>query len=204
MSRAMVREEARALSTEVRRGALTLGGGVLLFWVLELVDWVVLGGWLDSFGIAPRSASGLLGIFFAPFLHGGIGHLLANTLPFVLLGALTMTRKRMDFWVVSFAGMLSSGLGAWLLGAPNTIHIGASGVIFAYLGFLMSRGFFERRVGAIAMSVAVTWVFGGMLLLVLPMVATGISWQGHLFGFLGGILTSRVLGRGLRKQRGGR
>ncbi len=104
----------------------------------------------------------------------------------------------MDFAVVTVAGALTSGLGAWLIGGAHTVHVGASGVIFAYLGFLMARGWFERRFGAIALSVAVTWLFGGMVFGVLPTVGAAISWEAHLFGFLGGVGVARALGTRIR------
>jgi membrane associated rhomboid family serine protease len=199
-SRAMVVGEARALGRSVASGAKTLAAGTGLLWALELVDSLLLGGRLDAFGIRPLAVDGLLGILTAPFLHGGLGHLAVNTVPFLVLGALTMTRKRVDFWVVSIVGALTSGLGAWVFGGAGTVHIGASGVIFAYLGFLMARGFFDRRPLAIVVSLLVTWMFGGLLSLAVPLVAAGISWQAHLFGFVGGVLVARVLGKELAKK----
>lgn len=196
MARDLVRDEARAIATETRAAVKTVGGGVAVLWAVELLD-VLLGGALDGLGIQPHTLPGLLRIPLAPFLHAGIEHLALNTLPFVILGLLTMTRKRMDFWVVSGVGALTSGLGAWVFGSSASIHLGASGVIFAYLGFLMTRGLFERRLAPILLSVGVTALFGSMLLLTIPFLVAGISWQAHLFGFLGGVAVARVLGRKL-------
>ncbi len=200
--RSTVRRQVDTLVVETRErvGLVVRLAGLL--WALELVDLFLLGGRLDAFGVAPRTMDGLLGIFAAPFLHGGLGHLVANTVPLVVLGFLATSRKKMDFWVVAFASTLVGGLGTWLIAPAGSVHIGASGVIFGLLGFLMGRGMFERRAGAIAMSTLVTFLFGGMLWGVLPVVAgAGISWQMHLFGYLGGLLTSWQLAKGLRRRR---
>ena len=199
--RASLRREVNGLVTETRARASLVGRSVLALWAIELVDWLVMGGGLDAYGVRPRSLEGLMGIALAPLLHGGFGHLIANTVPFVLLGFLVTARKRMDFWVVSLASALAAGLGTWAIGAPGTVHIGASGVVFGFLGFLMGRGIYERRATTILLSLAVTFVFGGMLWGVLPTVGPGISWEGHLFGWLGGLATARALGS--RKRRRG-
>lgn len=198
MAASITKRPKRALA-EARTTVLTLGGTVGVMWAVQALNFV-LGGLLTGYGIVPRTADGLWGILCAPFLHGSWTHLAVNTVSLVILGSLTMARKRMDFWVVSLVGGLTSGLGAWLIGGVNTVHVGASGVIFAYLGFLLARGWFERRPGAIAMSAFVTWAFGGMVWGVLPTVGAMISWEAHLFGFLGGILVARMLGSALRAK----
>lgn len=201
---ALVRTQATALVHETGRRAALIGGAVGLLWLITIVDRVLLGGALAGFGIHPRSLLGLGGVLIAPFVHAGFGHLIANTLPFAVLGFLATSRKRLDFWIVSVVSTLSAGLGAWLLGGAGTVHIGASGVIFGYLGFLMGRGLFERRVGTFVLSLFVTLLFGGMLFTMLPFVAAGVSWQAHLFGWLGGLWVSRLLGRELQRQGGRR
>ncbi len=196
----MLKADSRAMVRNTRANVGLVVGVTGLLWVIEILD-TVLGGALDGFGVIPRSVSWLWGIAFAPFLHGGFGHLIANTFPLLVLGTLTMARKRMDFWVVSIASAITAGLGAWLFGASGTVHIGASGVIFGYFGFLLGRGIYERRPGAIVLSLLVGWFFGSMLWGVLPIVAgVGISWQSHLFGFLGGALTARLMGKEIRKR----
>jgi membrane associated rhomboid family serine protease len=199
--RSVVRRQVDTLVVETKQRVGLVARVTGLLWALELVDVFLLGSRLDAFGVAPRSVNGLLGIFAAPFLHGGLGHLIANTIPLLVLGFLATSRKKMDFWVVALASTVVGGLGTWLIAPAATVHIGASGVIFGLLGFLMGRGIFERKLGAIAMSMLVTFLFGGMLWGVLPVVAgAGISWQMHLFGYLGGLLVSWRLGKGLRKR----
>ena len=106
-----------------------------------------------------------------------------------------------DFWVVAVGSALTAGLGTWLVGASDSVYIGASGVVFGFLGFPMGRGIHERSAKSILLSLTVTFFFGGMLWGVLPSVGPGISWEGHLFGFLGGLLVSRLLGRELQGRR---
>jgi membrane associated rhomboid family serine protease len=200
MTAQLARDKDRSLAAQTGAAVKTVTGGAAALWAIELVD-LVLGGALDGLGIAPHTLNGLLRIPLAPFLHAGITHLAMNTVPFIVLGLLTMTRSRKDFWVVTAATALTSGLGAWVFGASGSIHLGASGVIFGYLGFLMFRGLFERRLAPALLSLGVTWLFGSMLYLAIPFVTVGVSWQAHLFGFLGGVLVSRILGRQLRAQK---
>ena len=197
-----VRRQVDAAVTGTRQRVGLVVRVTAALWVLELVDVFLLGGRLDAFGVRPRTMDGLWGIPAAPLLHGGLGHLVANTLPLLLLGFLATSRRKADFWVVTVVSTLVGGLGTWLIAPGSTVHIGASGVVFGLLGFLMGRGLFERSLGAIAMSTAVTVLFGGMLWGVLPLVAgPGISWQMHLFGYLGGLFVSWTLGRGLRSRK---
>jgi membrane associated rhomboid family serine protease len=153
---------------------------------LEIIDQVFFHNGLNALGVRPRTIGGLVGIFFMPFLHNGLGHVLANTVPFVVLGWLVMLRRTADFFFVSIIVVLVSGLSIWLLGGTNTVHIGASGLIFGYFGFLVLRSYFERSFISIVMAVLVVFIYGGLIWGVLPAVQSGVSWLGHLFGFIGG------------------
>lgn len=190
----MSRNEAKAITRELKTQFMILGGFIALMWIVEIVNLLFLGGTLNAYGIRPRSIIGLRGILFAPFLHAGLAHLIANTIPFLTLGWLTMLRETSDFFVVTAVTMVVGGLGTWLIGSPYSIHIGASGLIFGYLGFLLLRGYFERSVSAIVFSLIVGVFYGGLIWGVLPL-QYGISWQGHLFGFIGGGLAARLLAR---------
>ncbi|MBD2460595.1 rhomboid family intramembrane serine protease [Oscillatoria sp. FACHB-1407] len=183
--------EAKEIARELRTQVVILGGLITLMWFLEIVDQLT-GRSLDRLGIIPRTTIGLRGILFAPLLHGSFTHLLANTIPFLTLGWFVMLRRTSDFWVVSAIAMVIGGLGTWLIGAPFTVHIGASGVIFGYLGFLLFRGYFERSFIAILLSVIVVVLYGGLIWGVLP-GRIGVSWEGHLFGFIGGAIAARLL-----------
>jgi membrane associated rhomboid family serine protease len=162
-----------------------------IMWAVECVNFMF-GGGLVRYGIIPHSVLGLRGIVFAPFLHGSFAHLIANSLPYITLGWLVMLRRTSDFIWVSLIVMMISGFGTWLIAPSNSVHVGASGAIFGYLGFLISRGYFERRFFSILLSIAIGVIYGGLLWGVLP-GNSGISWQGHLFGFIGGIVAGRIL-----------
>ena len=194
----MAKHEARAIAQEFKTQVLILGGLVAIFWGLEIVDSSFLGGALDLYGIRPRSLIGLRGILFAPFLHGSFAHVAANTVPFLTLGWLVMLREMRDFFVVTIITMLVSGIGVWLTAPAYSIHIGASGLIFGYFGFLLLRGYFERSFAAILFSLIVGLLYGGIIWGVLPL-QYGISWQGHLFGFIGGAIAARLLARPKRR-----
>ena len=174
---------------------LKLHAAILLFFltaffVQEIAD-SFLGGALNQYGIRPRTMDGLYGIVYAPFLHGDFAHLIGNTLPFVVLGWLILLEGVGHFFVVYLISSVVAGLGTWIVGAGNSVHIGASGVIFGFLGYLLLSGFFQRSLRSILVSVAVGALYGGLLFGVLP-GQPGISWEGHLFGFIGGVLAARV------------
>ncbi|NCT63357.1 MAG: rhomboid family intramembrane serine protease [Microcystis aeruginosa G13-01] len=178
---------------EIKTQAIILATFVAIFWLLEILDQFVFRGSLDIFGIIPHQVIGLRGILFAPFLHGDFSHLIANTVPFLILGWLVMLQETSDFFVVTGLTMLVGGLGVWLFAAPGSIHIGASILIFGYLGFLLLRGYFQRNIPSILLSILVFLVYGGAIWGVLPSSRPGISWQGHLFGFLGGVLAAKLI-----------
>ena len=174
--------------------AAILFGCVLLAWLVEFVDELFYGGALDRFGIQPRNVNALWGILAAPVLHGGWLHLTANSGPFLVLGWLVMLRRIVDFVLVTALAILIGGLGVWLVGSPNSIHVGASGVVFGYLGCLLGRGYFERSFWSVALALVAGLLYGGVLFSVLP-GQRGISWEGHLFGLIGGIAAARLLTR---------
>lgn len=190
MTRIDLRETALLRTEGVRRHllrhAVILGAIVAALWLIELFDWLVLRGALDGLGIQPRTLGGLQAIVVAPWLHAGFGHLLANTIPLIVLGWFVMLRRTTDFFVVALAALLASGLGIWLFGGASTIHLGVSGVIFGLFGYLLARGYYERSIIAIVMAVLAFLIYGGMMWGMLPL-QQGVSWQGHLFGFIGGV-----------------
>lgn len=183
------RDAARDLARSLKAHAVTLFGLLAVMWALELLDFLLPLWPLDQYGIRPRSASGLLGIPAAPFLHGGFGHLAANSIPFLILGGLVMLGERGVFWAVTVFVAVVGGFAVWLLAPGNSVHIGASGLIFGYLGFLISRGMFERSPLWIVIALGLLFAYGGMIFGVLP-GQRGVSWQSHLFGFAAGILAA--------------
>ena len=164
---------------------LTVAVMLAVLWVLELVD-ATMHGRLDAYGIRPRTVSGLEGIPTAPLLHAGFQHLISNSFVFAVLGVIAYVSVTVGRFIALIAiTVVSSGLGAWAFGASNTVVIGASGVIFGLLGFLLFRGVAERSAGAITVSIMMLVIYGGTISGVLPGVPF-VSWQAHLFGFIGG------------------
>lgn len=175
-----------------RQQALVLVAAmVAVMWVLESVDQLA-DGRLDTYGIEPRDTDGLVGILTAPFLHVGFGHLVANTVPFVVLGAAIALSGMARVLAVTALVVVIGGLGTWLIAPADTEHLGASGLVFGYATYLIARGIFSRRLVHLAVGLVVAGVYGTTLLLgLLP--EEGVSWQGHLFGAVGGVIAARIL-----------
>jgi membrane associated rhomboid family serine protease len=175
------------------RAAVVMALLLALLWGLELLDQAS-GNALDTLGIHAREVDGLPEIFTAPFLHAGWDHLAGNSLPFFVLGFLVLLGGIARWLVSSLVSVVSSGLTAWLLTPPGTIILGASGLIFGWLTYLLARALWSRRPGQVALAVLVLFLYGGLIWGVLP-GASGISWQAHLGGAAGGVLAAWLLHR---------
>lgn len=160
---------------------------VAVMWAVELVD-LIPGTNLDQWGIGPRSTEGLVGVVTASFLHNGFGHLISNTIPFLILGGLIAASGVARYFQVTLLVGLVAGLGTWLVGPERTNHIGASALVFGYLTYLLARGFFERKLTYLAVGAVVLFLYGGVLWGVVP--RPGISWQGHVMGAIGGVIAA--------------
>jgi membrane associated rhomboid family serine protease len=167
---------------------------LVLMWVAEIVD-TLANHSLDQYGIEPRESDGLVGVATAPFLHAGFGHLISNTIPFVAMGVLIALQGPGRLLAVTAIVALVSGLGTWLVAPANTLHVGASGVVFGYATYLIARGFFNRDALQIGVGLVVGAIWGTALLGGLQ-PQQGISWQGHLFGAVGGLLAAYWLAHG--------
>lgn len=159
-----------------------------LLWLLEGVDHVT-GHALDTFGIMPRQQSELVDVIPAAFMHFGFGHLVANTLPLLVLGFLAALRGTARFLAVALTIIVVSGVGVWLVAPDGSNTAGASGLIFGLFGYLLVRGFVDRRITDVALGGVVAVLYGSILWGVLP-TDSGISWQGHLFGLIGGVVAA--------------
>ncbi|MEM7166372.1 MAG: rhomboid family intramembrane serine protease [Planctomycetota bacterium] len=163
---------------------------VLVLWGVEAVDAWIYDGRLDRYGIHPETGH-WSGILFAPFLHADFGHLAANTIPFLVLGSFVILRKISDFVLASISATLIGGLGVWATADPTTadgrlnVHLGASSVVFGYLGFLLVRALFERSLASLVFALAAFFLYGGLVMGVLDKTP-GVSMEGHLFGLVGG------------------
>lgn len=172
-----------------------LGLLVASMWVLEGID-TLLGGRLDAEGVRPLHVDGLVGILLAPLLHANWSHLIGNTIPLLVVGSIIALAGTRTFLTVTAIGWLLSGIVTWLIGGPSTVHIGASGVVFAYIVFVIVRGVFTRRIGHLIIGIIAAAYYGfGLIGGVLPLINPGISWQGHLGGALGGLLAASRMPR---------
>jgi len=205
------RERTPAARTKKRPDWMVGGATILTFvallYLVELID-QLMGGRLDANGIRPDTTDGLWGIIFAPVLHANWQHLMANTIPLLVLGFLmTLAGLSRFVWATAIVWILG-GFGTWLIGNVGsscgpTDHIGASGLIFGWLAFLLVFGFFTRSAWQIVIGVVVLIAYGGILWGAAPVlnVCGGVSWQGHLCGGIAGVLAAYLLSSPERKAR---
>jgi membrane associated rhomboid family serine protease len=188
-------------------GGATILTFVALLYLVELIDQLTRHS-LDANGIRPLEAGGLRGIVFAPVLHANWQHLMANTVPLLVLGFLvTLAGLSRFVWATAIVWILG-GFGTWLIGnlgssCGQTDHIGASGLIFGWLAFLLVFGLFVRRVWNIVIGLVVLFAYGGVLLGAMPVLGQcgGVSWQGHLCGAIAGIVAAYMLSAPERQAR---
>jgi len=174
-------------------GAILVAVLVAAMWCVEVID-AISGGDLERHGIEPHDPDALPAIAAAPFLHAGWGHLIGNTVPFLILGfAIALSGLMRVVWVTLIVAVVA-GLGVWIFAPAGTVHIGASGLVFGYASYLIFRGLFSRSAMHIAVGLVVVVLYGTTLLLSLA-PRDGISWQGHLFGAIGGVLAAWWLDR---------
>jgi membrane associated rhomboid family serine protease len=161
-----------------------------IMWLLEIID-ALLPADLDYYGIESRETDGLVGVVAAPFLHMDFAHLMANTVPFLVLGSIVALRYPSRFWAISLTIIVAGGLGVWLFGPSDTLTVGASGVVFGFLTFLITAGVRTRHWLDVAIALGVLLLYGGILVGALPFgVSEGVSWLGHLTGALAGVLAA--------------
>jgi len=189
-----------AVRTNPRPGAaaLIMMGLLAWLWLLEVID-TLTGHQLDNLGIHAQEIDGLPGIIAAPFLHAGWDHLISNSVPFFVLGFLVLLGGLARWLLSSLISIITSGLTAWLLTPGEVVILGASGLIFGWLTYLLARGLWSHRPGQVAVAVGVLVLYGGLILGVLPGQA-GVSWQAHLGGAVGGVLAAWLLHRRSSRQ----
>ncbi|MEV5161022.1 rhomboid family intramembrane serine protease [Streptomyces sp. NPDC053728] len=189
--------------TSATARAVTAGGvmivWVALLWLLEGID-MATGNSLDAYGVSPREPAELADVVPSAFLHSGWEHVASNSLPLLVLGFIAALGGIRRFAAVVLVVIVTAGLGVWLTAPPNTVTLGASGVVFGLFGYLLVRGFVDRRPLDIVVGVIIAAVYGSLLWGVLP-TDSGISWQGHLFGLLGGVVAAFAF-RGPRRPEG--
>jgi membrane associated rhomboid family serine protease len=190
-SRASNAGRAPGRRENAREGITLLIGIVALMWIVEIVN-TLDGNGLDGDGIYARSVGHLWGILTAPFIHGSFQHLIDNTIPFVLIGLIIALAGAGRLLLVTAIVIVVGGIGTWLISPGGVSTIGASGVVFGYATYLLVRGFFDRSALELLTGVIVGVLWGGLLLSSL-VPHTGISWQGHLCGAIGGVVAAWLL-----------
>jgi membrane associated rhomboid family serine protease len=191
---------AGVLGAQIKARVLLLAQFVGSMWLVYFLSAALPSLHLIRHGVVPRTLGGLQGILFAPWLHESLGHIMANTSGLLILGWLCMWPRIANFWQATLGGMLGAGICAWLLGAPYSVHIGASGLVFGYAGYLVARGFYTRNLLSILVALCVAGSYGLSLLFgVLPLYP-GVSWQSHIGGALGGILAARIAAPGRSRR----
>jgi membrane associated rhomboid family serine protease len=209
----MTQGHPRTPATQTKKRPAWMVGGatiltfVALLYLVELID-QLMNHSLDVNGIRPGRTDGLWGVVFAPVLHANWQHLAANTVPLLVLGFLvTLAGMSRFVWATAIIWILG-GFGTWLIGnlgssCGPTDHIGASGLIFGYLAFLLVFGIFVRRFWDIVIGLVVLFLYGGVLLGAMPVLhqCGGVSWQGHLSGAVAGVVAAYMLSTPERKAR---
>lgn len=171
-------------------GLKTICALVALIWVVEVANNFI-GHRFNLFGIYPRKVETLPGILLWPLLHGSLKHLMMNTAPLLIMGFLVALRGPWIFVKTTLLIVIIGGLGVWVFGRP-AYHIGASGLVFGYFGFLVAIGLYERSISSLAIASVTLFYYGGLILGILP-IDSFISWEGHLFGLCAGILAARLM-----------
>ncbi len=164
---------------------------IALMWVVGMVN-ALLDYRLSEYGVVPRTLEGLIGIPLMPFLHGSYEHLVVNTLPAVVLGGFVAIQGSRKFLTATVFITLVGGGALWVVGR-TAVHVGASGLIFGYFGYLIARAWYTRSLASVLIAVVVAVVYGGILLGVLPFFQEGVSWEGHLTGLIAGGLAARLM-----------
>lgn len=174
-------------------GALIIMTSVgALLWIIEFVN-AADDQQLGRFGLQPRHLTGLRGVLTEPFLHNSFQHMLSNTVPLVLIGwALLLSGVRIWLTVTAMV-VLAGGLLTWLVAPGNQIIVGASGMIFGWLGYLLARAYFSRQLKWIVVAVLVLLFFGSLLFGLFPTLHSNVSWQAHVCGFAAGIGAGALL-----------
>jgi membrane associated rhomboid family serine protease len=182
-----------------REGIGLLFAIVALMWIVEVINSIDNNA-LDGDGIYPRNFGRLWGILTAPFLHVSFAHLISNTIPFLFMGLIIALRGAARVAIVTLIVIVVGGLGTWLIAPSHSITVGASGVVFGYAAYLLTRGLFDRSALELLTGAIVGVVWGGALLSSL-VPHYGISWQGHASGAVGGVVAAWLLAR--ERQRPG-
>lgn len=192
--------EKNAISN-IKQSIITTSAVIILIWVVFFIELLPIFN-IENLGIHPRQLIGLIGIFLSPVLHGGFGHIMANTPPLFVLLLLTLLFYKKEASQVVLIIIVLGGFLVWLFGAPNTNHIGASGLIFGLASFLIVIGVLRRNILSIIIAAIVFFLYGSIFFTGIfgSIFSKYISWQGHLFGALSGVLSAFLYKKDSRKD----
>lgn len=180
-----------SIKANLKSNLIKTGGLVGTMWFVHLFDYILVVYSLKKNGIIPRTIASIDGILWAPFLHGDFNHLISNSMALVpLTFVMFLFYKRTTFWAMLII-VISGGLLLWCFGREAN-HIGASGLIYGQVSFLMASGWFRRNFKAISIALIIGFIYGGLIWGVFP-TQPGVSWEGHLFGAVGGVLAAMGL-----------
>ena len=180
-----------AVGQNILRTAVWMGLFLAALWLIYFIDAGLKGRLKQRFGLIPRSHFGIFRILFSPFLHVNRQHIIANSIPFFLLGSLVMVQGQITFWLSTLIIIIVAGLGIYFFGKKGTIHMGASGLILGYFGYLLANVFFNPDIVTIIIAAIVAVLYLGLITQIVPF-KKGVSTTGHLFGFIGGIIAAWV------------
>lgn len=186
------RSSGGAVRNRMRSGLTFAAMYVIAIWAVHLVNTFLFGGLLIFFGINPLDLSSIWQIFTSPFLHADFNHLISNTVPGAVFSFLIGVSGARVWWEVTAFVVIIGGAGVWLLGGVGTNHIGASGLVYGWLAYLLIRGVFNRNFLQILLGIILGAMYSGLVFGLLP-GTPGVSWQAHLFGAVGGILAGVLI-----------
>lgn len=162
---------------------------IAMLWIIEVIN-SIMGHRLNVLGIYPDADTPVPGIFFAPLLHGSFEHLSLNTLPLFTLGWLVCLRGFLRFVWISLFIAIVGGVAVWFFGR-TAFHVGASGLVFGYFGYIVAQGVFEKSFSSVFIASSIIAIYGGMIFGIFP-GSNGVSWETHLFSLLAGVIASRL------------
>lgn len=186
-------------SKALKSRLIALAVFVAALWAIQMINWATGYGLNSTFGLIPRHIAGLDGILGMPLLHGSFTHLVSNTPPLLVMGALLAATQARALWAVNGIIVLLGGAAVWVFGAAG-VHVGASGLVFGWFGFLVVRGIVDRSLATLATSAIVALVYASLIWGVLP-GQEGVSWEAHLAGAVAGAIAAWAIRGGARSSR---
>jgi membrane associated rhomboid family serine protease len=192
-------EDDGSLASPLGRAAALNVGLLAILWIVELINAATGRDLTQAGGIVARDFGSLVNILTSPFVHGNIDHLMGNALPLFSLGLIAAIPSPKRFLLMTLVVIVVGGLGIWLTSPANTVTIGASGVVFGYFSYLLLRGLVDRRPADVLVSIGIGIAYGSYMWSAVGIGTTGVSWQGHVSGLVGGVVAALIVRTPRRK-----